>query len=406
MFKFDSIDEAIADLKAGKMIILVDDEDRENEGDFVMAAECVTAEAITLMTRQASGIITVPMPEERLLNLGLELMVRENTESMRTAFTITVDAVEGTTTGSSASDRATTIRRLADPQAKAEDFNRPGHVNPLMARKGGVLKRAGHTEAAVDLLRFAEMQPVGVICEIMGDDGSMARLPELRRLAESLELKIVMITDLIKYRRRSEKLIHRVASAKLPTKYGEFTVYAYESEVDPAPYTAFVMGDVANGEDTLVRIHSSCVTGDVLDSLRCDCGDQLHLALAKIGEAGRGVLLYIEQEGRGIGIINKIRAYELQDAGADTVEANIRLGFKPDLREYGLGAQVLVDLGVQRMLLMTNNPAKRAGIEGYGLEIVNRVSLQIEPNDENRRYLETKRTKMGHLLNNTLVELV
>jgi 3,4-dihydroxy 2-butanone 4-phosphate synthase/GTP cyclohydrolase II len=240
----------------------------------------------------------------------------------------------------------------------------------------------------------------------MGDDGSMARLPELRRLAESLELKIVMITDLIKYRRRSEKLIHRVASAKLPTKYGEFTVYAYESEVDPAPYTAFVMGDVANGEDTLVRIHSSCVTGDVLDSLRCDCGDQLHLALAKIGEAGRGVLLYIEQEGRGIGIINKIRAYELQDAGADTVEANIRLGFKPDLREYGLGAQVLVDLGVQRMLLMTNNPAKRAGIEGYGLEIVNRVSLQIEPNDENRRYLETKRTKMGHLLNNTLVELV
>ncbi len=406
MFEFNTIEEALTDLQAGKMIILVDDEDRENEGDFVMAAESITADAITLMTRHASGIITVPMPEDRLVELGLELMVRENTESMRTAFTITVDAAIGTTTGSSAADRATTIRLLADPKAKPEDFNRPGHVNPLMARKGGVLKRAGHTEAAVDLLRLCDMQPIGVICEIMGDDGAMARLPELRKLAEIFNLKIVTITDLIKFRRRTEKLIHRVASAKLPTTYGEFTVHAYESEVDPAPYTAFVMGDVANGEDTLVRIHSSCVTGDVIDSLRCDCGDQLHLALAKIGEAGRGVLLYIEQEGRGIGIINKIRAYELQDGGADTVEANVKLGFKPDLREYGLGAQVLVDLGVKRMQLMTNNPAKRAGIEGYGLEIVNRVPLQIEPNDSNRRYLETKRTKMGHILKNGVPELV
>jgi 3,4-dihydroxy 2-butanone 4-phosphate synthase / GTP cyclohydrolase II len=398
MSEFDHVEEAITDLQSGKMIILVDDEDRENEGDFVMAAELITADAITLMTRHASGIITVPMPEERLIDLGLELMVRSNTESMRTAFTVTVDATKGTTTGSSAADRATTIRLLASPSARAEEFNRPGHVNPLMARKGGVLKRAGHTEAAVDLMRMAGMQPVGVICEIMGDDGAMARLPELRELAERFDLKLITIADLIKYRRRTEKLIKRVASAKLPTVYGDFTVHAYESDVDPAPYIALVMGDVANGEDTLIRIHSSCVTGDLLHSLRCDCGDQLHLALTKISEAGRGVLLYIEQEGRGIGLVNKIRAYALQDDGADTVEANVRLGFKPDLRDYGLGAQVLVDVGVKRMLLMTNNPAKRAGIEGYGLEIVSRVPLQVAPNESNRRYLETKKSKLGHLL--------
>jgi 3,4-dihydroxy 2-butanone 4-phosphate synthase/GTP cyclohydrolase II len=402
MAEFSTVDEALTDLQAGKMIILVDDEDRENEGDFVMAAESITADSITLMTRHASGIITVPMPESRLVELGLELMVRENTESMRTAFTVTVDATIGTTTGSSAADRAATIRLLADPHAKPEDFNRPGHVNPLMARKGGVLKRAGHTEAAVDLMRMAGMQPVGVICEIMGDDGSMARLPELSELAARFDLKLISITDLIKHRRRTEKLIHRVAEAHLPTTYGDFTVYAYESEVDPAPYIAFVMGDVSDGQDTLVRIHSSCVTGDLIHSLRCDCGDQLQLALTMISEAGKGVLLYIEQEGRGIGLVNKIRAYGLQDEGADTVEANVRLGFKPDLRDYGLGAQVLVDLGVRRMLLMTNNPAKRAGIEGYGLEIVNRIPLQIEPNESNRKYLETKRTKMGHILGNGL----
>jgi 3,4-dihydroxy 2-butanone 4-phosphate synthase / GTP cyclohydrolase II len=398
MLEFDRIEDAIADLRNGKMIILVDDEDRENEGDFVMAAEAVTADAITLMTRHASGIITVPMPEERLVALDLELMVRNNSESMRTAFTVTVDAAAGTTTGSSAADRAATIRLLADQRAKADDFNRPGHVNPLMARKGGVLKRSGHTEAAVDLLQMAGMQPVGVICEIMGDDGVMARLPELRDLAQKFDLKLITIAALIKYRRRTEKLIRRVATAKLPTTYGEFTVHAYESDVDPAPYIALVMGDVQDGADTLVRIHSSCVTGDLLHSLRCDCGDQLHLALMKISEAGRGVLLYIEQEGRGIGLVDKIKAYSLQDQGADTVEANVKLGFKPDLRDYGLGAQVLVDLGIKRMLLMTNNPAKRAGIEGYGLEIVSRVPLQIEPNDSNRRYLETKKSKMGHLL--------
>jgi 3,4-dihydroxy 2-butanone 4-phosphate synthase / GTP cyclohydrolase II len=394
---FSTIEEAIAELRAGRMLILVDDEDRENEGDFVMAAEFVTPEAITLMTRQASGIITVPMPEQRLQALGIEEMVRENHESMRTAFTITVDARDGTSTGSSAPDRALTIRKLADPGARPSDFNRPGHVFPLMARKGGVLKRAGHTEAAVDLVRLAGLQPVGVISEIMNDAGDMIRLPELTELAGRLGFKLISIADLIKYRRRSEKLIHKVASARLPSRYGEFTVHAYESEVDPAPYVAFTMGDISDGGDVLVRIHSSCLTGDLIGSLKCDCGDQLHLALDRIAAAGRGVLLYIEQEGRGIGIINKIRAYSLQDQGADTVEANVRLGFKPDLRDYGIGAQVLVDLGVRRILYMTNNPAKLAGLEGYGLEIADRIPLIAKPNANNRDYIETKRIKMGHM---------
>jgi len=396
--QFHTIEEALADLRAGKMVILVDDEDRENEGDFVMAAEHVTAESITLMTRHASGIITVPLPAERLHELQLDLMVRENSESMRTAFTVTVDARDGTSTGSSAADRAHTIRKLADPHARASDFNRPGHVNPLMARAGGVLKRAGHTEAAVDLMRLAGLHPIGVICEIMGDSGDMARVPELAELAQKFGLKFITIADLIQHRRRTEKLIHKVAQAKLPSRYGEFVVHAYQSEVDPAPYTAFTMGDVADGKDVLVRIHSSCVTGDLIGSLKCDCGEQLHLALAKISEAGRGVLLYIEQEGRGIGIINKIRAYALQDEGADTVEANVRLGFKPDLRDYGIGAQVLVDLGIKRILYMTNTPAKLAGLEGYELEIVDRIPLVAPPNDSSRHYMETKRTKMGHLL--------
>jgi 3,4-dihydroxy 2-butanone 4-phosphate synthase/GTP cyclohydrolase II len=325
-------------------------------------------------------------------------MVRENSESMRTAFTVTVDARLGTTTGSSAADRALTIRKLADPRARPDDFNRPGHVNPLMARKGGVLKRTGHTEAAVDLMRLAGMQPVGVICEIMGDNGEMARLADLTQLANKFDIRLITIADLIKFRRRTEKLIHRVAEARLPTRYGVFTAYAYESDVDPTPYLALVMGDVADGTETLVRIHSSCVTGDLLGSMRCDCGDQLQLALQTISEAGRGVLLYIEQEGRGIGLMNKMRAYALQDEGADTVEANVQLGFKPDLRDYGLGAQVLYDLGVRKMLLMTNNPAKRAGIEGYGLEIVGRVPLQVPATADSKRYLDTKRAKLGHLL--------
>ena len=395
---FDTIEAAIQDLRAGKMIILVDDADRENEGDFVMAAEHITADAITLMTRHASGIITVPMPEERLRALQLELMVRENSESMKTAFTITVDARDDTTTGSSARDRAVTIRKLADPDAHPNDFNRPGHVNPLMARKGGVLKRSGHTEAAVDLVRLAGLQPVGVICEIMGDSGDMARVPELAELAERFDLKLVTIADLIQYRRRTEYLIQKLAVADLPTKYGFFKAHAYRSDVDDSEYVAFVLGDVADGQPTLCRIHSSCVTGDLFESLRCDCGDQLHFALRKIGEAGRGVLLYIEQEGRGIGLLNKMRAYQLQDQGADTVEANEMLGMKADLRDYGIGAQILVDLGIKQIRYMTNNPAKLAGLDGFGIRIVEAVPLKTTPNQHNARYLATKREKMGHIL--------
>jgi 3,4-dihydroxy 2-butanone 4-phosphate synthase/GTP cyclohydrolase II len=398
---FASIEEAISDLRAGRMIILVDDEDRENEGDFVMAAEFVTPEAVTLMIRQGSGIITNPMPEERLHALQLDLMVRENSESMRTAFTVTVDAKEGTTTGSSAFDRAITMRKLADPLARVSDFNRPGHVCPLMARKGGVLKRAGHTEAGVDLMRFAGLQPVAVISEIMGDSGEMARLPELAVLAERLGLKVVTIADLIKYRRRTEKLIRKMAEAEMPTRYGLFRAHAYWSDVDGSDYVAFVMGDLTAGEPALCRIHSSCVTGDLIQSLRCDCGDQLHQALSKISEAGRGVLLYIEQEGRGIGLVNKMRAYELQDKGADTVDANLMLGMKADLRDYGIGAQILVDLGLRKIRYMTNNPTKLAALDGFGIEITEVVPIQTVPNPYNARYLETKRSRMGHLLSGT-----
>ena len=358
------------------MVILVDDEDRENEGDFVMAAEHVTAEAITLMTRHASGIITVPMPDERLHALHLDLMVRENSESMRTAFTVTVDAREGTTTGSSAADRALTIRKLADPHARPSDFNRPGHVNPLMARPGGVLKRAGHTEAAVDLMRLAGLQPVGVICEIMGDSGDMARVPELAELARQFDLKFITIADLIKYRRRTEKLIHKVARGAICRRRTATSPSMPTRAIStPRPTSALTMGDVADGQDVLVRIHSSCVTGDLLGSLRCDCGDQLHMALEKISEAGRGVLLYIEQEGRGIGILNKIRAYALagRRRGHGRGQCPARLQARPArLRPGRAGAG---DLGVRRMRLMTNNPAKRAGLEGYGLEIVERIPL-------------------------------
>ena len=395
---FARIEDAVADLAAGKMIILVDDEDRENEGDFVIAAEFITTEDITRMTRYASGIITVPMTEERLHELRLDLMVQDNSEVLRTAFTVTVDAREGTTTGSSAADRALTIRKLADVNAKPGEFNRPGHVNPLMARKGGVLKRPGHTEASVDLLRLAGLSPVGVICEIMEDNGEMARLPKLVELAQRFDLKLVTIADLIRYRRRNEQLAHKVAVAQLPTKYGEFVAHAYRSDVDKSDYVAFTMGTVDDGEPVLTRIHSSCVTGDLLDSLRCDCGDQLHQSLQQIADAGRGVLLYIEQEGRGIGLVNKMRAYELQDNGADTLDANEQLGFKADLRDYGIGAQILVDLGLKKLRLLTNNPAKKAGIEGFDLEIVETVPLRTEPNRHNIRYLETKRERMGHTL--------
>jgi len=325
-------------------------------------------------------------------------MVRENSESMKTAFTVTVDARDNTTTGSSAHDRAVTIRKLADKRAVPADFNRPGHVNPLMARKGGVLKRSGHTEAAVDLMRLAGLQPVGVICEIMGDGGEMARVSELTDLAARFEMRFITIADLIQYRRRTEKLIKKLAEADLPTKYGKFRAHAYLSDVDNHEYVAFVMGEVSPDEPTLCRIHSSCVTGDLLDSLRCDCGDQLHLALGHIADAGRGVLLYIEQEGRGIGLVNKMRAYQLQDEGADTVQANEMLGMKADLRDYGIGAQILVDLGVRKLRYMTNNPAKLAGLDGFGIEIVEVVPIHPATNPHNEKYIATKREKMGHFL--------
>ena len=395
-FHFDRIEDAIEDLRAGKLIILVDDEDRENEGDFVMAAQFVTPEIITLMNRRASGIITVPMMAERLEQLSIPPQVQDNTEAMRTAFHVAVDAREGTTSGSSAQDRALAIQKLADPKSVAADFNRPGHVSPLMARKGGVLKRPGHTEAAVDLMRLAGLQPVGVLCEIMGDDGEMLRLPGLAPLANELGLKLCTIADLIRYRRRTEKLVTKLAVAELPTRFGEFSAHAYLSEVDNNEYLALVLGEITPDEAILCRIHSSCVTGDLLGSLRCDCGDQLQLALEKIASEGQGVLLYIEQEGRGIGLVNKMRAYALQDQGADTLDANTMLGFKADSRDYGIGAQILVDLGLRKLRLMTNNPGKRDGLQGFDLQVVERVPLPITANPHNARYLETKRTRMGH----------
>jgi 3,4-dihydroxy 2-butanone 4-phosphate synthase/GTP cyclohydrolase II len=395
-FSFAPIEDVLSELREGRAVILVDDEDRENEGDFVMAAQRATPEFVTLVNRRASGIITVPMTGERLDALGIPPQSPDNTEALRTAFHVAVDAREGTTTGSSAFDRAKTIRLLADPGAQPSDFNRPGHISPLRARKGGVLKRPGHTEAAVDLCRLAGLEPVGVISEIMGDDGEMLRLPALIELAEELGLKLATIADLIRYRRRSEKLIRKLAAPTLPTRFGTFTAHAYVSDVDDNEYLALVMGEIDPQEPTLCRIHSSCVTGDLLGSLRCDCGDQLQLALEKIAEVGRGVLLYIEQEGRGIGLVNKMRAYALQDLGADTLDANTLLGFKADSRDYGIGAQILVDLGLKKLRLMTNNPGKRDGLQGFDLEVVERVPLPIAPNPHNARYLETKRTRMGH----------
>lgn len=395
---FSRIGEALDDIREGKIIIVVDDEDRENEGDFVMAAEMITPEAVNFMVTHGRGQLCVPLTGPRLDDLELPMMVERNTARLGTAFTVSVDALKGTTTGISAHDRAITIRTLVDPKAKAADLARPGHVHPLKAAEGGVLRRAGHTEATVDLPRLAGLRPAGVLCEIMSEDGSMARLPELERLAERFDLKIITIADLIKYRRRTERLVEQVAECDLPTRYGTFRLHAYKSQVDPNPYIALTMGHVDDGQPVLVRIHSSCLTGDLLGSLRCDCGDQLHLALDRIAREGRGMVLYIQQEGRGIGLLNKIRAYALQDHGADTVEANQMLGLPADARDYGIGAQILVDLGIHKIRLMTNNPAKRAGLEGYDLEIVERVPLEVEPNEANARYLHTKRDKMGHLL--------
>lgn len=399
IMQFSNIEDAIEDFRAGKFVLVTDDEARENEGDLIMAAEFVDARAINFMLRRTSGIICVPMEGARLDELGLFAMTERNTDRRGTAYTISADAREGTTTGVPASDRARTVQVLIDPNTEADDLMRPGHVFPLRAREGGVLVRAGHTEAAVDLCKLAKLYPAAVICEVMDDDGESARLPELEKLAREHDIKIITIEDLIAYRRQNEKLVKRVAEARLPTAYGEFQAVAYESVLDHTPYIALVKGEIKSDEPILVRVHSGCLTGDALLSLRCDCGEQLHAAMNRIDEEGSGVLLYIaHHEGRGIGILNKLRAYALQDNGADTEQANHDLGFASDAREYGTGAQVLYDLGVRQMKLLTNNPAKRVGMDGYGLHVVERVPLQPTVHVENEKYLQTKREKMGHLL--------
>ena len=392
------IPEILEELRQGRMIILVDDEDRENEGDLVIAAEKVTPEAINFMARYGRGLICMPMPEERLKELALPPMTTDNTSPFNTAFHVSFEAATGISTGISAYDRARSIQVAADPASTARDLVRPGHVFPLCARAGGVLVRAGQTEGSIDLMRLAGLRPAAVICEIMNEDGTMARMPELEVFSKRHNIKICSIEELIQYRRRNEKLVRRAAETKLPTRYGDFKLIVYETEVDSFQHLALVKGEVAGKPDVLVRVHSECFTGDVLGSLRCDCGAQLHQALRMIERAGCGVLVYMRQEGRGIGLINKVRAYALQDQGMDTVEANVHLGFDPDPREYGLGAQILNDLGITEMRLLTNNPIKRAGIEGYGLRVTGRVPLQIPPNEINRKYLETKREKLGHLL--------
>lgn len=395
---FDSIESAVADLAKGRMVIVVDDADRENEGDLVMAAERVTPAAVNFMAKHGRGLICVPATSERLVQLGVDRMVVQNRESFRTDFQVSVDAASGITTGISAGDRARTIAVMADPTAVPEDLVQPGHVFPLRAKPGGVLQRAGHTEAAVDLARLAGCRPIGVICEIMDDDGSMMRLPRLRRFARRHRLKVCSIEDLIHFRRRREKLVERIESVRMPTIFGDFDLVLYRAQTDGKLHVALVYGEVAGQPGVLVRVHSECLTGDVFGSLRCDCGPQLQQALRQIAEAGRGVLVYMRQEGRGIGLAPKIQAYKLQEKGLDTVEANLKLGYGMDLREYGIGAQILADLGLRTIRLLTNNPRKVVGLEGYGLEIVDQVPIRIRPNPHNRRYLKTKREKLGHLL--------
>jgi 3,4-dihydroxy 2-butanone 4-phosphate synthase / GTP cyclohydrolase II len=399
MSGFATIPDAVQAIKQGEMVLVVDDADRENEGDLIMAAEAATPEKIGFLVRHTSGVIVMPMLGERLDRLDLPLMVQHNTEKHRTAFTVSVDAAQGTTTGISAADRATTIRTLIDPQTEPTNLLRPGHIFPLRYREGGVLKRAGHTEAGIDLTRLAGCYPAAVLCEVVNPDGSMARLPQLQAFAAEHDLRLITIADLIRHRRQSEKLVRRVAEARIPTQWGDFTAFAYESILDGAQHLALVKGEVSGQDDVLVRVHSECLTGDAFGSLRCDCGAQLEGALRRVAETGQGVVVYLRgHEGRGIGLAHKLRAYSLQERGRDTVDANLELGLPVDDREYGIGSQILVDLGVTTMRLMTNNPAKYGGLEGYGLHIVERVPLETFPNPENLHYLRTKRERMGHLL--------
>lgn len=398
--KFDKIEDAIADIKEGKFVIVVDDENRENEGDFIIAAEKITPEAVNFMAIHARGLMCVGLTEARARELRLDLMVSDNTAIHNTRFTVSVDYIKGTTTGISAPDRAATIRALADPETNPDDLARPGHIFPIIARAGGVLRRTGHTEASVDLAEIAGLRPVSVMCEIMDENGEMAHGEALERIARKFDIRMITVADLIEYRRQHERYIERISQAVLPTKYGDFEIIVYVDHLTEKEHIALVMGDVASGEPVMARVHSECLTGDVFGSLRCDCGDQLDAALKMIAKEGRGVVLYLRQEGRGIGLKHKISAYNLQDQGMDTVEANIKLGFLPDLRDYGMGAQMLADLGIKKMKLLTNNPKKIIGLQGYGLEIVDRIPIEIPPNPINENYLKTKRDKMGHLILN------
>ncbi|NIR49808.1 bifunctional 3,4-dihydroxy-2-butanone-4-phosphate synthase/GTP cyclohydrolase II [candidate division KSB1 bacterium] len=401
---FDTIEDAIEEFRQGEILVVVDDEDRENEGDFIVAAEKITPEKINFLAKHGRGLICVPMTGKRLDELDLHPMVNQNTEKLKTYFTVSVDAKKNTTTGISAFDRCETVRRLIDPETQPSDLARPGHIFPLRSQEGGVLVRTGHTEAAVDMAKLAGLYPAGVLCEIMDEDGRMARIPKLFELAKRFNLRIITIEDLIEYRRRTEIVISRDVTTKLPTEHGIFTLHLYSSKYDEQHHVAITKGDVSDGKPTLVRVHSQCLTGDIFGSMRCDCGEQLRQALRMIEEAGKGVVLYMRQEGRGIGLANKLKAYELQDRGKDTVEANEALGFKPDLRHYGVGAQILHDLGIRKIRLMTNNPKKIVGISGYGLEVVERVKIEIPPNKVNSKYLATKRDKLGHLLSLAEVE--